>query len=286
MTSQLDSRAIDLSGQVFGRLTVIGPNGRRRGGVLWKCQCACGAVKDIVSASLRRPKDDGGVRSCGCLHREAQVIDESGKRYGRWLVRQRDMSKRGAHWFCVCDCGSEKSVFGATLRDGSSASCGCTLREKKTSSHPLYSAWRSMIARCDDSRRIESYSRYWGRGIRVCDRWQGSFQAFCDDMGPRPPGLDDRGRSLWSIDRVNPNGNYEPGNVRWATAGEQTKNRALSEPRVVEVLSKWKAIIDRNPIGLSPDALLSALRYDLLGAHVCSDAENSEDAHSRFEAGA
>ena len=79
-----------------------------------------------------------------------------------------------------------------------------------------YRSWQAMIARCNDPRQ-RSYKNYGGRGIKVCDRWLHSFVNFREDMGLRPQGM--------TLDRVNSNGNYEPGNCRWATWTEQRLNR-------------------------------------------------------------
>jgi hypothetical protein len=85
--------------------------------------------------------------------------------------------------------------------------------------HEIYSTWCSMIQRCTNPKR-QSWHLYGGRGINVCERWR-KFQNFAQDMGPRPHGT--------SIDRINPNGNYEPDNCRWATPKEQaeTKRRKI-----------------------------------------------------------
>ena len=80
-----------------------------------------------------------------------------------------------------------------------------------------YTIWAGMKDRCYRPRN-HKYPRYGGRGISVCDRWRDSFEAFLADMGRRPS----RGHS---IDRINNDGNYEPGNCRWATAIEQVHNR-------------------------------------------------------------
>jgi hypothetical protein len=84
---------------------------------------------------------------------------------------------------------------------------------------PTYASWHAMITRCANP-NTSGWEYYGGRGITVCDRWR-DFANFLADMGPRPEGL--------SIDRVNVNGNYEPGNCRWATASEQVANRRKAE---------------------------------------------------------
>lgn len=82
--------------------------------------------------------------------------------------------------------------------------------------HQLYAIWASMMQRCLNP-KAKSYAAYGGRGIRVCDRWQSSFQSFLDDMGDRPS-------PAHSIDRIDNDGNYEPSNCRWATGSEQMRN--------------------------------------------------------------
>lgn len=91
----------------------------------------------------------------------------------------------------------------------------------KRSSHPLYTTWSNMIARC--SRPSNRAFRYYGqRGIRVCERWRTSFEDFVTDVGPKPS-------PRHSIDRINVNGDYEPNNVRWATSDAQQSNRRTSD---------------------------------------------------------
>jgi hypothetical protein len=103
------------------------------------------------------------------------------------------------------------------------------INRRHRAANPEYGSWHSMIARCTNP-RYDSFHDYGGRGITVCDRWRygengmSGFECFISDMGPRPS-------PNHSLDRIDPNGNYEPGSVRWATAKEQANNRNPPRPR-------------------------------------------------------
>lgn len=129
-----------------------------------------------------------------------------------------------------CDCGNEKRTRLAWVRDGLVKSCGCLHSEKSAemgrlsathgkSKTAVYRIWRAMINRCNNP-KVERYPAYGGRGISVCARWTGpgGFEKFISDIGDRPT-------EKHSIDRIDVNGNYEPGNVRWADQKTQDANR-------------------------------------------------------------
>jgi len=136
---------------------------------------------------------------------------------------------RNACWKCECRCGKIIFVRSGGLCSGHTKSCGCLRQEttrKRSYKHghriggavsAEYHSWHSMKQRCENENR-EKYRRYGARGISVCRRWRNSFENFLKDMGKRPG-------SGYSLDRIDNNGNYEPGNCRWATAKQQARNK-------------------------------------------------------------
>lgn len=151
-----------------------------------------------------------------------------GQRFGRLTVIACEGSKNNQiHWLCRCDCGGETIASTAHLRSGHTQSCGCLKREitgnlRRTHGRhkePIYGVWAQMRQRCS-SPTSKDYKYYGARGISVCPEWD-SFEAFFEYVS-KLPHFGEPGRSL---DRTENNGNYEPGNVRWATMYEQAQNR-------------------------------------------------------------
>lgn len=166
--------------------------------------------------------------------------DLIGQRFNLWTVLEyAGRDKNGKHlWLCSCSCTTKKIVRGKDLRSGSTKSCGCYRRSAAAKAHTThgeseqpgrpaskeYRTWQRIKARCTKP-NDQNFKEYGGRGITVSPRWlhgengKSGYECFLDDMGRRPP-------SKSSIDRYpDPNGNYEPGNVRWADAVEQSQNR-------------------------------------------------------------
>jgi hypothetical protein len=162
----------------------------------------------------------------------APPVVSVGERYGRLVVIDTAGSNRhGQRRYLVrCDCGTEKTVNGYSLTQGHSQSCGCLHRERfrhethgrsGTAEHGI---WKNIIQRCTNPKN-PSYPFYGGRGVKICERWRASFEAFLADMGPRP-GAD------YGIDREDPAGDYTPENCRWLTDSENSRRAHLGKPHV------------------------------------------------------
>jgi hypothetical protein len=162
-----------------------------------------------------------------------QLLDLTGRCFGRWTVISRAPNRRRSHpityWLCRCVCGREKEVPGTNLTRGLSKSCGCSKLGPHPPRHkthgmsftPTYRSWRCMLNRCSNSKATK-YPLYGARGITVCERWK-RFENFLEDMGPRPADM--------TLDRLKNDLGYQPGNCRWATQKEQRNNRRDSHGR-------------------------------------------------------
>lgn len=143
-----------------------------------------------------------------------------GEKFGAWTVLSKLYRKHdGMYYLCRCECGAEKPVYGKSLTSGRSKSCGCKRVGNVThgkSKTPEYRVWSSIMERCYNEKQV-SYKNYGARGITICDEWR-DFENFLRDVGKKPG-------PEYSIERINNDVGYEPGNVRWATKTEQVINR-------------------------------------------------------------
>lgn len=171
------------------------------------------------------------------------LIDLTGKKIGRWTVLKRDENKdktiknKSAYWICQCECGRIESVNGSNLRRNGSLACKhCNrksifgVRTCKLEADPLirtekgqtreYKNWAAIKYRCNNT-NSKPYQWYGARGIKMCEEWENDFHAYYNYVSA----LEHFGEKGRSLDRINNNGNYEPGNVRWATPAEQVHNK-------------------------------------------------------------
>lgn len=194
-----------------------------------------------------------------------------GRTYGRLqIVRPADSRRRAdgkmkRHYLCRCQCGNEISVAADNLRSGNTKSCGCLRKEKMRENrcdgsrlvHGMtgtaeYRIWAHLKARCTNPEDA-SYPNYGGRGITVCDEWRASFEAFLKDMGVRPS-------ARHTIERLDNQSGYSPGNCIWATYKQQANNtrgnRVISYDGNTMTLAQWSDRLD--------------ISYDVLSRRVLS----------------
>lgn len=198
-----------------------------------------------------------------------------GDRFGRLILLE--VAEYAKHKNKLrCDCGKEHFATSGHLRDGDVSSCGCVYVESRATCHRThgeskrgaeYNVWVGMRDRCANP-NDDSFVRYGGRGIRVCERWQ-TFELFLEDMGPRPS-------KRHSIERIDNDGHYEPGNCRWATGVEQGRNKRnnvlVTHNGITRTVSEWAEITGikygtvwmRIKRGYSPEKALSLESYSTI----------------------
>lgn len=171
----------------------------------------------------------------------------TGQRFGKLIALSRaDSVGSKARWLCRCDCGVELAIVTGSLVSGNTKSCGCYKVEavvEKNTTHgmsrtPIYRTWQSMVNRCTNENYAE-YHRYGERGITVCDEWISSFENFYAHVGDKPKGM--------TLDRIDNDKGYAPGNVRWASYSDQMNNKSTNNVLTLkdgrEVTTKEASII-------------------------------------------
>lgn len=197
--------------------------------------------------------------------------DLTGQRFGRLVAVAREPENWKSYWVCRCDCGAETRVLMDSLVRDHTRSCGCLLKDARrlnTRTHglshksPLYKTWTAVKERCYNP-KSRYYRLYGGRGISLCDEWRDDFNAFLADLGDPPPRM--------TFDRIDNDGNYEPGNCRWATKRQQASNRANS----------YKIQHDGGFVSLSHFAEIHGLYYPVLAKNYKKNGSDLDAAVSK-----
>lgn len=199
----------------------------------------------------------------------SKAIDMTGVRYGSITAISAAGPSNGAKikWLCRCDCGCDFVTCGGKIRSGEVISCPSCSRERvrldrvthgkrKTDE---YRIWTHIKSRCFNP-KVPSYKNYGGRGITMCDKWRESFDSFISDMGCRPS-------TDHSIDRINNDGNYEPGNCRWATRKTQMNNTRVN--RLIQIEGETKTMTQwADVIGVCREVVYKRLKRGIAGAEL------------------
>ena len=198
-------------------------------------------TKPIISPESRA-KIIAGAKASALLRRK----DYTGQRIGELTVIEfigsAGRKNQSNYWKCLCSCGNFTEVPASKLShecvEQTKMCKSCGQKSSKThglSRSPEYRNWDHVIQRCTNP-NANHYDRYGGRGITVCEEWLKSFEKFLSYVGPRPT-------PKHTIGRIDNEGNYEPGNVKWETRKEQSTNRCnsvkLTADGVTLIRSDW-----------------------------------------------
>ena len=230
-------------GQVYNKLTILDIKHKGKN-LYYSCKCECGNLKDIRCDQVL----DSSVKSCGCLKHTNKHEDLSGKKYGKLtVIREAGRKSKKILWECKCDCKNIVFITGDNLKSGHTASCGCYQKERtketlskhgKTNTR-LFTIWQGMKNRCYN-KKSNRFTRYGGKGIKVCDEWLNDFQNFYEWA------INNGYSETLTIDRVNNNGDYCPENCRWCDYTEQSNNRSTN--RFIEYKGERKTIANWSKV--------------------------------------
>lgn len=207
-------------GQKFNKWTVLRAVKGPRRGKYFECSCECGNVKVVSGYNLKN------LKSKQCQKCQKRSLVNIGDKFGSWQVieiKETPTSWGARRYKCQCICSTIKTIAVGDLRSGKSTQCVSCHISKKNTSHglsktPTYRTWAGMVGRCLNPNNTD-YLLYGGRGIKLYEPWK-KFENFIRDMGAKPKRME--------IDRIDPDGNYEPANCRWVTRQQNVDNRRMS----------------------------------------------------------
>lgn len=255
--------------EVIGDMVRVGPAGNQR--AAYPVRCDCGTERVMPLNKLR-----GGQLSCGCIRKERPgtktKLIEVGTRFGKLTVtgpyEMRPTTEGDRAFYPVaCDCGNEIMAAAKRLLVGNMISCGCIREFTGQSNSRIYQTYNNMVRRCTEITH-PAYPDYGGRGITVCREWLDRFGAFYDWT------MASGYRDDLTIERIDVNGHYEPGNCTWIPRGDQARNKrdtqyleAFGErKRVREWVDDPRCVVDyftlyrRLRYGWSPEIALTTLK--------------------------
>ena len=227
---------IDITGNKYGLLKVLGDSGKRQNNkkILWHCKCDCGNEVDVGKDILTKTNT---TPSCGCQSKKKKMY--VGYKIGKLTVAKL-LGTNGQKllWECVCDCGNTVIHTTSELNYGSIRSCGCLkhetgdkLKKYNARDRKLYYRWSCIKGRCYNP-NDNAYPNYGGRGIKMCPEWENDFYTFRDWAIAN--GYDE---SL-SIDRIDNDKDYSPDNCRWTNAKIQSNNRRSNHYITIDGVTK------------------------------------------------
>lgn len=210
----------NIIGKELGNLKIVSVSDNVVKGKRRECEVLCLSCNKTKTLKLHKVLE-GNYKSCGCKSNKRTSMKKTdynsfiGSTLNNFVVHSHDKSNRTLTIECL-SCGDIKSVDRYKFTHNKLGKCRCQLHHNMSRSS-VYSRWKGMKGRCNNPNN-KNYHHYGGRGIKVCDEWENSFENFYKDMGEPPT-------DKHQLDRIDNNGNYEPNNCRWVLPLQNVNNQ-------------------------------------------------------------